>query len=85
MRLTQKVLEQLLRQNEGFSWETYFEGRNFRESRVYEIVNGVLTIHSRGKSSWADSRFDEKYLADPGQTRRAIRSVLDRLNTDGLN
>lgn len=84
MRLTKDVLERLLRQNEGFTWETYYEGKNFRESRVYRITDGVLRVRSRGKTSWADSRFDDEFVVPSDSARRLVRTVLDRLNTEGL-
>lgn len=85
MRLTKQVIEQLLRQNEGFQDETFYSGNNFRESRVYRIVDGAVRIRARGKTSWADSRFDNESVADLDQTRRFLRRVLSRLNTDGLD
>ena len=36
-RLTKKVRQQLLDQNEGFTRRTYYEGRNSREERIYTI------------------------------------------------
>jgi hypothetical protein len=84
MRVTASVRQQLLDQNEGFEAETYYTGKNFRESRVYRIEGGELRIRSRGKTSWAASRFDEEYVADPDQTHRFLREHLDELNTDGV-
>ncbi len=84
MRLTKSVVEQLLTQNEGFRWETYSRGNNFRERRVYRIVDGVVRISAQGKTSWAASRFNDEWVADAEQTRRFLRSVLGRLNTEGL-
>lgn len=84
MRLTAKVLEQLLANNEGFETTTHSSGKNFRETRQYKISGGQLSFRSTGKTSWADSRFDTVCLADPEQTRRFIRKFLDSLNTDGI-
>jgi hypothetical protein len=53
MRLTLKVLEQLLAQNDGFEANTYYRGKNLRETRQYKISGGELNIHSSGKTSWA--------------------------------
>lgn len=85
MRLTKAVIQQLLDQNQGFKHTTHHSARNFTESRTYEIINGALEIHSRGKTSWADSRFDNTGIANIEQTRRFLRSVLGLLNTNGLD
>lgn len=84
MRLTLKVLQQLLAQNEGFETTTHYSDKNFRESRQYKISGGQLRFRSTGKTSWADSRFDKDCLADVDQTRRFIRKFLGSLNTDGF-
>ncbi len=84
MRLTEKVLQQLLAKNEGFEATTHYSGRNFRETRHYKISGGQLGFRSTGKTSWSDSRFDQKHVADLDQTRRFVRKFLGSLNTDGL-
>ena len=84
MRLTKKFRQQLLDQNEGFKTTTHYSGKNFRETRQYKISDGELHIHSTGKTSWADSRFDTEYTADEDQTRTFLRKFLDDLFTDGL-
>ncbi|MGI5451421.1 hypothetical protein ACQEVM_37815 [Streptomyces sp. CA-243310] len=43
-----------------------------------------MRIHSSGKTSWADSRFDNEVVATDEQTRRFLREYLTELNTDGL-
>lgn len=84
MRLTKDVIEQLLRQNEGFKHVTHYSGKNFAETRCYEIVEGTVKIISSGKTSWADSRFTTATTADLDQVRRFLRSVLHRLDASGL-
>lgn len=84
IRLTKNVRQQLLDQNDGYADQTYYQGNNFREQRDYEIRQGQLHIRSRGKTSWADSHFDEQIVADDQQTRRFLRNNLHALNTDGL-
>ena len=84
MRLTASVRQKLLDLNEGFQWKTYYEGKNFREGRVYLIKGGELLIRASGKTSWADSRFRNEWVADSEETRRFLRKVLDHLNTEGL-
>jgi hypothetical protein len=84
MRPTKKVRQQLLEQNEGFTRDTSYTGKNFREQRRYRIRNGELHYHSTGKTSWAASRFNKERVADDGQTHRFLRNDLSDLNTDGL-
>ncbi|GAA0683739.1 hypothetical protein ACFQV4_00800 [Streptomyces thermocarboxydus] len=84
MRLTRKVIQELLNQNEGFERNTKFSGRNFTEYRRYRITGGELHIRVSGKTSWADSRFSDNYVASVDQTRRFLREYLEELNTDGL-
>ncbi|WP_167149024.1 hypothetical protein [Actinomyces sp. ZJ308] len=71
-RLTATVRQQLLDQNDGFSRKTYYEGNNFREECIYTISDGELHIRRIGKTSWADSRFDDETVADDEQTRRFL-------------
>ena len=62
IRLTKSVRQQLLDQNDGYTDQTYYRGENFREQRDYEIRDGQLHVRSRGKTSWADSRFDGQFI-----------------------
>jgi len=82
VRLSKPVVEMLLRLNEGYKASTYFQGKNFREERQYWISGGKLLYRSIGKTSWADSRFDEVRVADKDQTLRFLRKFMDRLKTD---
>ncbi|TMW71176.1 hypothetical protein [Alteribacter natronophilus] len=84
MRLTKDVIKQLLDINEGFAKTTNFVDRNFKETNHYLIKGGKLLIRSTGKTSWADSRFDNKTIADVDQTRRFLRKVIEELKTDGI-
>ncbi|MEJ8652668.1 hypothetical protein WKI65_32535 [Streptomyces sp. MS1.AVA.3] len=43
-----------------------------------------MRIRSSGKTSWADSRFDNGDVATDEQTHRFLREHLAELNTDGL-
>lgn len=85
MRLTRDLVQRLMDQNEGFRFETSYRGRNQSEDRVYEIRGGRLHIRAAGKTSWADSRYSNEGVADDEQTRRFLRTYLDRLNTDGID
>lgn len=84
MRLTRDVRQQLLDQNEGFKRMTSNLQRNSSEDRTYEIRSGELHIRAQGKTSWADSRYDQEYVADDEQTRRFLRDYMNALNTEGL-
>ncbi|MFJ9079468.1 hypothetical protein ACIRO3_30160 [Streptomyces sp. NPDC102278] len=84
MRLTVIVRQQLLDQNEGFTRTTHDSQKNFTEDIKYTITGGELHMRRTGKSSWADSRFDENSIADVEQTRRFLRKYLDSLNTAGI-
>ena len=71
-------------QNEGFKTSTHYSDRNNTNDRDYQIVSGELRIRESGKTSWADSRYDNEFIADDDQTRRFLRNNLGALNTDGL-
>ena len=83
-RFTKKNRQSVLDKNEGFNAKTHYEGKNFRESRNYSINNGKLVVRSSGKTSWADSRFDETYTysADDEETKRFLRKFRDYLKLD---
>lgn len=84
MRLTRDVREQLLALNEGFSMTTNYVGRNFKEDRTYTIDGGRLLVRSTSKTSWADSRRHDEFVADDEQTHRFLYTYLSRLATDGV-
>ncbi|MEV4424028.1 hypothetical protein AB0K23_01365 [Streptomyces sp. NPDC049602] len=84
MRLTAAVRQQLLDQNDGFELQTSNVQKNLTEYRTYRISGGQLYIRSSGKTSWADSRFDNEYAATPEQTHRFLYEYQGRLNTEGL-
>lgn len=82
IRLTKSNREKILKMNEGFSTSTSYESRNSSEYRTYKIENGQVIIEASGKTSWADSRYSKKYIADDEQTHRFIYNNLGCLNTD---
>lgn len=84
MRLTKDVREALLRVNEGFETSTHYNGKNFTESRKYRIVDGLLHVRATGKTSWADSRFDNTWVADNDATHRFLKANLHRLKGAGV-
>lgn len=79
-RLTKTVREKMLQQNEGKSIRTYYEGKNFSETRTYTISNGKLFIHECGNTSWANSRYDNTREADEEETHRFLYKYQDSLN-----
>lgn len=84
MRLTMAVRQRILEQNEGFSKRTYYEGRNSREERIYTISGGALHIRAKGKTSWADSRYDDEWIASDDETHRFLYDHKWELNLDGI-
>ncbi len=84
MRLTKDVIQKLLDMNEGFSRTTSYSSRNFKCDWHYLIKGGQLLIRENGKTSWADSRFDDIMVATIEQTRTFLRKYLDSLNTGNL-
>lgn len=85
MRLTKKVREQLLDQNEGFVTTTHNSQRNSTEDRTYTIADGELHIQAKGNTSWADSRYEKEWVADDEATHRFLHNNLGILNTDGID
>lgn len=85
MRLTNEMRQKLLDQNEGYTTSTSYNGRNASEGRRYEIRSGQLHVHAMGRTPWADSKYDDEFVADAEQTRRFLRENLYALNTDGLD
>ncbi len=84
-RLTKEVRKRLLEQNDGFTRSTHYKDRNFQEQRIYKISGGQLHIKSTGKTSWADSRFDDEYTARDEEVHRFLYKYLDELNKDGID
>ena len=80
IRLTKAVRQALLDSNDGFTASSHYEGKNFRESREYRIENGELHVHSKGKTSWADSYFDDEWVADDEETHRFLSRYKDELS-----
>ena len=84
MRLTKELIQMLLDMNEGFAKTTHYIGKNFKEANHYLIKGGKLLIRSVGKTSWADSHFDNSTIADIDQTRRFLKKFIDVLKTNGI-
>lgn len=85
VRLTKENRKKLLEQNEGFTQRTFNDQRNFEETRIYKIKDGLLHIREIGKTSWADSRYDKERVADDEETHRFLYKWLRKLNKDGLD
>ena len=59
-RLTKVNRQKILDQNEGFVATTSYDSRNSSYDRKYTVKDGKLHIQESGKSSWADSRYNEE-------------------------
>lgn len=84
VRLMKVVQKQILDQNDGFTRKTYYEGRNSREERIYKVSDGLLYIRAIGKTSWADSRYDDEWIASDEETLRFLYEHQHEMNTDGI-
>ncbi|MCG2783721.1 MAG: hypothetical protein L6461_01300 [Anaerolineae bacterium] len=83
-RLTISVRQSILAQNEGFTRRTFYEGKNSREERIYTISGGVLHIRAIGKTSWADSRYDDEWIAGDKETHEFLYKHKQEMNLDGI-
>lgn len=83
-RLTASVRQRILEQNDGFTTRTYYEGKNFRAERIYTISDGELHIRSIGKTSWADSRFDDEWIASDKEAHKFLYNHKSQMNLDGI-
>ena len=83
-RLTKAVRQKLLDNNEGFSTRTYYEGRNSREERIYTISGGQLHIRAIGKTSWADSRYENEWVASEEEVHRFLYAHQGEMDTDDV-
>ncbi len=84
-RLTASVRQRILEQNEGFTTRTYYDAKNFREERIYTISGGMLHVRSVGKTSWADSRFDNEWIASDEEAHRFLYKHQSEMNLDELD
>lgn len=84
MRFTKSNRQKVLNDNEGFVTKTHNSQRNFTEDRTYTISDGELHVRARGKTSWADSRYDETYTYGPDdeETKRFLRNNRELLKLD---
>ena len=83
-RLNRENRRILLETNEGFSTRTYYEGKNSREERIYTISDGQLIIRAIGKSSWADSNYDDEWVASDDEVHRFLYNNLSELDTSAI-
>ena len=84
-RLTKAVRQKLLENNEGFTTRTYYEGRNSREERIYTISGGQLHIRAIGKTSWADSRYENEWVASDEEVHRFLYAHKDEMEIDEVD
>ena len=84
MRLNAELTKKIMNQNDGFRRITNYDSRNSVYTRYYTINGGKLHIREKGKTSWADSHYDKKWVADHDATRRFIHDYWGSLNLDGI-
>lgn len=82
MRFTKDTIPKVLAANEGFKKRKYFSSKNSTYENFYEIKEGKLTKRSVGKTSWADSHYDDTTVCDYETTQRFLRENRDDLNLD---
>lgn len=58
VRFTADVVKAFLEANQGLQIERYVKERNFQASYMYIFKDGSLFKKVTGRTSWADSRFD---------------------------
>lgn len=81
-RKDESVRNMLLALNEGFTCTTSYSSRNHSYDRKYLIQAGKLIIQETGKTSWADSRYDETWIAGKDELLRFLRDNLHRLKKE---
>ena len=79
IRLTEAVRATLLAKNEGFKTTTSYDSKNYSYFREYLIKSGQLIIREVGKTCWADSRYDNTWVAGKDEILRFLRSNLNIL------
>lgn len=82
MRFTRDIIPKVLVANEGFKKRKYFKSKNSEYENFYEIKGGQLTRRSVGKTSWADSHYDDTEVCDYEATQRFLRENRDDLFLD---
>ncbi len=80
MRLTKENRQQMLEENEGFTIQTHNSQRNYTQDRTYTITNGKLHIRETGKTSWADSRYENEWDADDKEVHRFLYNYQGAIN-----
>lgn len=74
MRYTKENIQKILDANDGYKKAKSYDSRNLKYTNYYEIKDGKLYCESVGKTSWADSRFDDHNVCDIDQTRRFLKN-----------
>lgn len=84
MRLTKNVRQKILDQNEGFQHRTYYRGRNAERERFYTVSGGQLHIREVGDTSWADSDYDNKWIASDEEVHNFLYEYSWMMNLSGI-
>ena len=54
----------------------------FAEERIYIISGGQLHIRAIGKTSWANSRYENEWVASDEEVHRFLYAHQDEMDTD---
>lgn len=60
-RFTKNTIPEVLRLNEGFDEQYYYSGKNASYTNRYKISDGKVFWKQSGKTSWADSRYENEW------------------------
>lgn len=69
-RLTKSVIEDVLKENDGYIEHRNYDSRNSSGSIAYSVHDGKLYARDTGKGGYAVGRYDEIYECDMNQIRR---------------
>lgn len=81
---TEKIRKQILSQNEGFTGSTSYSSKNLKFTNTYTVRDGSVYRRETGKTSWADSKFDNEILCDKEQTLRFLHKFWPKMNMKGI-
>lgn len=79
-RFTKKTIPAVLEKNDGLKFSTYYSGKNGSRTNSYRIENGKVFWKQSGKTSWADSRYENDWSElDENSVHRLLRNHKNEL------